>query len=470
MALQQIGKIAPKSSQEIQKSQIGLGFEKLDRDIFDPQKAYPFVAASGIKWARLQSGWQKTEKEEGVYDFAWLDSIVDSMLAMGVEPWLCLCYGNKLYTEAAEAVFGAVGCPPIHTEREREAWLRYVKATVTHFHGRIHYYEVWNEPDGVWCWKHGPSADELAAFTIATAKACKEADGSCEVVGFVTCCHHKDFHEAMGEAGVCQYLDAISYHAYTASEAEFSSIFRFYDELRKKYTPRLKIIQGESGTQSRPDGCGALAGGAWTEEKQAKYLLRHLITDLALGVAFSSYFSCMDMAEALNGSTGDKLSIRDFGYFGVVGAEFDEEARSTGNYYAKPSYTALQHLTAVLCEDYAPAAIRATPVTEYSTKMLGNNFSFAGATQYAFTRPSGSTAFFYWKPTEILTETYEGETSFCLSANEIGEKTVRLLDMRSGVIYALGEGQLTREGGDYHFHNLPITDSPLLLDFGDFYQ
>ena len=191
--LRKIGQIKPKKSIDIKKSRIGLGFEKLDRDIFDPEKSYPFVADSGIKWARLQSGWQRTEREKGVYDFSWLDKIVDKMISIGVEPWLCLCYGNDLYTPAAKTVFGAVGCPPINTAEEREAWTSYVKATVTHFKGRIHYYEVWNEPDGQWCWKHGPSADELADFTVATAKACKTADPECEVIGFVTCRAQSEF-------------------------------------------------------------------------------------------------------------------------------------------------------------------------------------------------------------------------------------------------------------------------------------
>ena len=78
--LTKISKIAPKASKDIKKSIIGLGFEKLNRDVFDPEKSYDFVVKSGVKWARLQSGWQRTEKRKGVYDFKWLDDIVDSML------------------------------------------------------------------------------------------------------------------------------------------------------------------------------------------------------------------------------------------------------------------------------------------------------------------------------------------------------------------------------------------------------
>ena len=56
-----------------------------------------------------------------------------------------------------------------------------------------------------------------------------------------------------------------------------------------------------------------------------KFLLRHLITDLACGVELASYFSCMDMIEALNGTVGNVSSYLDYGYFGVLGADFDSD-------------------------------------------------------------------------------------------------------------------------------------------------
>jgi len=178
-----IGNIKPKSSLEIKSSKIGLGFEKLDRDVFDPEMAYDKVCECGIKWARIQSGWARCEKEKGVYDFAWLDSIVDNLIRRGIEPWLCLCYGNPLYTEAAQKVYGAVGCPPIFTDEEKEAWIKYVKETVRRYIGKIHYFEVWNEPDGVWCWKHGVNATETGEFNLVTAKAVKEANPDAKTIG-----------------------------------------------------------------------------------------------------------------------------------------------------------------------------------------------------------------------------------------------------------------------------------------------
>ena len=58
--------IKPKHSKDIKASRLGLGFEKLDRDVFDPENAYDKVAELGVKWIRLQSGWAKTEKVKGM--------------------------------------------------------------------------------------------------------------------------------------------------------------------------------------------------------------------------------------------------------------------------------------------------------------------------------------------------------------------------------------------------------------------
>ena len=73
-------KIKAKKSIDIEKSKIGLGFEKLDRDVFDPEKAYDYVGKLGVKWIRLQSGWQRTERQKGIYDFEWLDKVVDNIM------------------------------------------------------------------------------------------------------------------------------------------------------------------------------------------------------------------------------------------------------------------------------------------------------------------------------------------------------------------------------------------------------
>ena len=182
--LKRVGTLPLLSSSEIEGSRLGLGFEKLDRGVFDPERAYDKVAAVGAKWARLQSGWARCERVEGKYDFTWLDEIVDNLLARKITPWLCLCYGNPVYTELAKPTFGAVGCIPTGSRRELAAWERYVRETVEHFRGRITHYEIWNEPDCFYAWRHADgeektherhlrNAIEYGEFAILTSRAVK---------------------------------------------------------------------------------------------------------------------------------------------------------------------------------------------------------------------------------------------------------------------------------------------------------
>ena len=92
--------------------------------------------------------------------------------------------------------------------------------------------------------------------------------------------------------------------------------------------PAIKIIQGESGSQSRADGHGALRNQTWTPRKQARQLVRRAVADLLSGVEFSSYFSCLDMIEALDGKVGEYLVIaRKKGYTWYVGAITNWEER-----------------------------------------------------------------------------------------------------------------------------------------------
>lgn len=463
--LTKTGTVHPKKSVDIKKSRIGLGFEKLDRDVFDPEKCYEFVANSGVKWARLQSGWQRTEREKGVYHFEWLDSIVDNMLRIGVKPWLCLCYGNDLYTEPAKKVFGAVGCPPIFSEEEKEAWVRYVKATVEHFKGRIEDYEVWNEPDGKWCWKHGPNGTELGEFTIATAKACKETDPECRVIGMSAYSFQQDYLDAVAATGAFDYMDAITYHGYEIHEEQYIARYYEYKDFLKKLGRDIPIIQGESGTQSRSDGAGALRGGAWTPLKQAKFLLRHLLSDINCGVEFASYFSCMDMIEALNGTVGDLASYLDYGYFGVIGADFDETGKATGEYTPKMSYKALQTLSSLLCEEYEVVTPDIQDEAQESIRLQGNDNPLKDVLTVGFRKANGS-AIAYWIPKNILTETIE--TTISIRVHEEGE--IRLIDLLTGDIYSMPETMIQKAENGVVLVNLPVTDSPLMLTFGGFYE
>ncbi len=466
-----LGRVRPVAAAEAGWNRLGIGFEKLDRDAFDPAPAYDLVAGMGVHWVRLQSGWQKTEKVRGVYDFKWLDDIVDSFIARGQEPWIDLCYGNSLYTPEAGKVFGAVGCPPIFREEEKRAWTAYVEALVRHFSGRVAWYEIWNEPDGKWCWKHGASAEEYAAFAVATCDAVHRADEKAKAVAGVTCTVNLPYFKVMFDHGAARAADAVSFHRYNADETLALSEIRALRALIDRYDPTVKIIQGESGTQSDSRGMGALRGGAWTEEKQAKYTLRHRLLDLSSEVVFTSHFTALDMIEALNGTVGDKASYLDYGYFGLLHADFDENGMASGTYTPKKSYRAMQHLTALFTGDVKPCDLPVIRKTLPSPRVFGTDDDSARVITLGFEK-NGAHALAYWKAADLMRETFEGTVSF-LTPGET--RPIGLIDLMTGARYALPESMICREYYDSAYadavilKNLPLTDSPLLLTFGDFY-
>jgi len=465
-----VGQVKAVHSSQIKSSPIGLGFEKLDRDVFDPAKAYDKVAATGVKWIRIQSGWAKTEKQKGVYDFAWLDQIVDNLLRRGLQPWVCLCYGNGLYNEEAAKVFGCVGCPPIGSEEEKLAWSNYVTALTSRYRGKITWYEVWNEPDGKWCWKHGPNGTEYGEFVKATAAAIKTGDAAAKVIGGSTCLRDLAWLNDVLRTGAGMAMDALTYHAYSSNEVENFDRVKGLRALCHAYNPKIEIIQGETGCQSRSDGAGALAGGAWTPERQAKNMARHMVTDLMLNVKFASYFSCMDMIEALNGKVGDKASYLDYGYFGVLGADFDENGISTGDYTPKPSYRTLQVTASVFREEWelTELPLEFMPWQPSSRIFRNSDDASTGILYQGFRKPNGAVALAYWKPSELLTTAYE--STVCLESAALTAQP-RLVDMVDGNVYELTEKMLKDNGrGHRQFINLPLRDYPLLLTFGDFVE
>ncbi len=460
------GKVKPKHSSEIKTSKFGIGFEKLDRDVFNPEKAYDKLAAIGVKWVRIQSGWQRTEQQKGVYDFKWLDKVVDNLIARGCKPWLCLCYGNGLYDEAAAKVFGAVGCPPIHTAEQIKAWENYVKATVEHYSTRIDTYEIWNEPDGKWCWKHGPSGTELGEFSARTARYIKAVKPDATVVGGVVCMRELSFINDALKAGMGKEIDAISFHEYTPVE---ETVFERVSSLRalgRMYNPNMEIIQGESGSQSRSGGNGALWSGSWTQLKQAKQLTRHAMADIIAGCKFTSYFSCMDMIEALNGTVGNTASYLDYGYFGVLGADFDENGHSTGEYTPKISYTALATLCSLFSDETEKCDLPIMFRPEQSPRIFDEDLKECDTINAGFKKPNGSKAFVYWHPSSIMTTDYEGTVTLQIAG--ITDE-VKFVDTVTGEIYKIPDDMIERSSDDcYCIRHLPVKDYPMVITFGDF--
>ncbi len=463
--LQKTGTILPVTAAELKESRLGLGMEKLDRDAFEPEKVYDKVAALGVKWIRLQSGWQKTEQQPGVYDFAWLDAQVDALRQRGLTPWLCLCYGNQLYDPLATQYQGAVGCPPIRTRQAYEAWLRYVTATAAHFAGRVEYYEIWNEPEGCWTWRPQPRPEEYADFCVQTAGAVHAGDAGAKII---TGSHYEDTLQSFAAefaAGSLSVSDAITFHSYQYDERKSIHKAKAFRHLARKMGKPVEVIQGESGSQSQSGGNGALNWVRTDGEMQTKQLLRHTVADLISDVKFTSVFSCVDMAENLDAASDKPITT--CGYFGVLGAQFDPKTgKLVGNYFEKPSYYAYRNICAMFGGDIRVEELPVLFCPTASTRVDGLDCPTDRLVYGGFTRQDGSAAFAYWNATDLVTvKGYDGSVSLELYAS--GD--IRLVDPMDGAVYELPDECMIREPyGLIRLQHIPVRDYPLVLLIGDF--
>ena len=334
-----LGKMPFKRSVDVARSPIGVGYETLDRDTFDPVPTYAFMANSGAKWARIQSGWNRTERENGVYDFAWLDTIVDGLLGIGMRPWMSLSFGNALHTPvpAYEAfkkthppeawpqhIRGYVGEAPIyHGEAAIRAWERYVRAIARHFKGRVSHWEIWNEPNtgkgktaSFWGFQGGPvypemefvvrlfkiAADYTELVRISRTQLLAEIPDAQIVAGSITNdCNAPAYVDGLGRDGLGRYADIISFHPYGyVPEFNLASRLNFIKHNIRCEGKELRIWQGECGrTAGGPpmDGCSMIT----SEYNQAKFLARRFVSDVALGMEVSSFFNVSDFASYQNG-------------------------------------------------------------------------------------------------------------------------------------------------------------------------
>lgn len=450
-----LGHIVPKQSNEVEKDYFGIGLEKLDRDLYRPDKVYDKLQCIGVKLVRIQSGWAKTESNAGVYDFSWLDDIVDNLVTRGMEPWICLCYGNPVYTDGAKDAFGAVNHPPVKTKAEKDAWVRYCLKVVERYREKVNKYEIWNEPD--WLWYPGGNGVEYGDFALMTAKAIKEAyPDTYLIAGSLT---HLDAQwvEDMFSTGLAQYTDGVTYHRYSAYVEKILQDIVPVQEVLKKYGVR-DLIQGESGCQSQPFGAGAVWEGAWDEVKQTKILLRRELIDLMTQVRFSSYFTSVDVREALVNVVGQA-------YFGILRNKFDADGKVTGEYEEKPSYYAFCNFISLFDGEFKLCALNVDYVPAWSLKYYREDEDGKDFITQGFVRNNGASAFAYYKPTQVMTTSYESTVSFRISG-VTGEP--RLIDPYDGGIYSFDEDKLELADGVYHFKNIPVKDYPLVLTFGDF--
>lgn len=417
--LTQVGVL--KADATLRAQRWSIGCEGLDRDMADFSAYKPYVGQLGVGYARIQSGWAKTETERGKYDFAWLDAIVDGLLEQQVQPWLCLCYGNPLYGDGntlGNAIPSDLG-----------PWKKYVAAVVEHFKGRVHCYEVWNEPN---ISVNAGHPERYVKLLKTTSPIIRKADPNARIAAFALASLDYGFLDDALKALSPGLFDYVTLHKYFENPDEGDYDFRFLTERIHAFAPSVKVLMGESGCPSELGWAHALKFQEWTEYSQAKVILRRMACDFALGQP-SSIFTMVD------------LVYPDFRQsFGLLCTSLK------GNViYKKPSFYAVRNMVNLLPDAVQPAEVSFTASLQAPLKVIGlkKEGKLIGAMLYlSGDKPSSSLD---WRQARIAVEGLKLEDPV-------------LVEPITGRIFSLDR---------YHYspnnptrtYSLPVWDSPVFL-------
>ena len=443
----QIGALRQKTLSEVHND-LAIGCETLDRDYADYHKYKEYLEPLGMRYLRLQAGWAKTEKVKGVYDFAWLDSIIDDAVSRGLEPWLELSYGNPIYPGGG-TIFLAGGWP--RSKEAIAAWMRWTRAMAERYKGKVHQWEIWNEPDNI-VRKKGGIPSEIVDLTIASARIIKEVDPEAKIAAFGLAGPRRvapneaiisDLAKKLKANNEEYLIDWITYHGYQYIPEE--SYFTDGDSLRailKRHNYDVAIWQGECGAPSVGYMGGALSECDWNEQTQAKWDIRKMMNDHGNGVR-TSIFSIADM----NYGGNDAIKIKNLK--GILATSNDNKVRRP-----KKAYHAVRNFVSVfdnldkVCEN-SDIEISA-PIYNAESKVM----------QYLF--EDDDTAL------QSLVVWQGGNTPYYTLCNGYAEISIKnfnckepiCIDLLTGVVYEMPYRKL---GKSFKFSKVPYYDSPMVI-------
>ncbi len=454
-----IGKLKIKPSNEIPlTSHASIGFECLDRDLYDPEQCYDLLKQCGVKYARVQTGWIKCETQKGVYTFEWLDSIVDNLLKRGIQPWFNVGFGNKLYMPdcPTESAVGQV--PMCYGAEVLLAWKNYIAALTKHYADRITYFEIWNEPDLVNFWAPGKSNPvEYAEFVNLTAEVILKHHkgakiGACMSEPFPSSSeHNKDYFWDF--AANIKYLDFFSYHRYdTRADVDLSQNVKFIKKIfALNGFNNVELWGGECGYPSNlPLDHTIYPKKQSNEHIQAVALLRYYVTDAAVGCRLTSFYTVADYTQKpYHTATG---IMKNFSLFGLLNGT---------TYTPKLGYQALANISNLLKDDFT-VSDRFIALTTHYTRPYVNmpQQPFCAAFE-----KNGKPFYAYYYPTYLEDECGMLETDVCVRIQNIFKNDVMqdpvVVDSLTGDIYEPEKRE------DFKsvtlLYGLPVAEHPMFI-------
>ncbi len=279
------------------------------------------LAASGMRWLRMDLVWSRVEKQRGRYDWSPYDRLLAAAKPHGLRFLFILDYSNKLYEDGRY----------VRTAEGRAAYARFAAAAAKRYRGRGILWEIWNEPNHKKFWTPPGTTEDYVKMALAAGKAIHAAAPGERIIGPATSGIPFDFLEACFADGLLEQWSAVSVHPYRGSHPETAAAD--YARLRRlidAYAPkgkRVPILSGEWGYST----------ASIRDERQGKYLARQWLGNLSQDVRLSIWYDWHD--------DGPNAEEREHN-FGMVEHRYHKGRDPV--YDPKPAYRAARALTTAL--------------------------------------------------------------------------------------------------------------------------
>ena len=451
-----IGTLKPKSTSEINTSNWIIGCETLDRDLTDYEQYKSYLAPLGIKRLRMQAGWAKTEKIKGVYDWAWLDKIINDAASRGLEPWLETGYGNTIY-QGGGGINLSAGIPS--SNEALIAWDKWVTALVKRYKDKVKDWEVWNEPNFGDNEINKP--EKVAELNIRTAEIIKKIQPNAKIsglaMGHIDLNYADIFFETIHRKGKMNLFDNMTYHDYVYNpDANYDRVA----ELRlvlDKYSKTIKLRQGENGSPSFGGGNrGAIGDYDWSELSQAKWNIRRMLGDLGHDIE-SSILGIIEMNYGATSGPITKINVK-----GIIESDTSKRAIRP-----KIAYYAMQNVASVFDDNLVRIKHLDDTHNVNATVPMGNVKYNKGTDRsiavYGYEHKSSKKQVFtIWNNEYIPTNTNVAKNLNITILNANIDQAV-YVDILTGAIYEIPDNQIDKKNNKMVFKNIPIYDSPILI-------
>ncbi|MBE2213477.1 MAG: hypothetical protein IAE82_06365 [Opitutaceae bacterium] len=435
-----LGTLIPKSVPEISTSRWTLGCETIDREYADYDSYKDYLVPLGIKRIRLQGGWARTERTPGVYDFARLDHIIDDARSRGLEIWLETSYGNPIYAGGGQRTL--LGGFPT-SEEALAAWDKWVEAMATRYKGKVRDWSMWNEPNG----NKSHTAAQITEFNIRTAEVIKRVIPDARIAGLVLSDTRHDiiehFMKTLAERNKLGLFEWVVYHKYGQNpDAAYPGVIKAREIIRK-YSPTMKLWQGESGMQSEWCPAGASSKYPWTELTQAKWNTRRMLGDIGHDVD-SAVFTAADLEYRT--TPGHNGLVR-YGLIKTAGmAEGFKVLKVKMAYYAVQNVVSIFNDAVELIPNFSWESNCPKPLAVFGHRV----------------RKTGQPILVFWDQSGTPQNTNDTiPATFKVKGVKFTEPV--WVDVLTGDIYEIPAAQVSVEGDTTVFIDLPVYDAPVFV-------